>query len=303
MLLQKSIEDFLHFLEIIKKFSSHTIRNYSMDLKKVQNFLMKEKKIFELNKIDKGAIREFLVTLYEQKKQNKTIHRNISTLRSFFLFCMKKKWISINIMEEIRTPKREKKLPVTVTISQIEKLFLQPDITTYLGMRDRAILELFYSSGLRISELVSLDRQDIHFVSLQIRVKGKGKKERVIPITKTAADWIYQYLNHTFRLKDGKQHKKQKDIYAVFLNKWGERLTTRSIDRNFQKHLISSGIGEKVTPHKIRHTIATHWLEKGMDLKTIQTLLGHGNLVTTTIYTHVSNKLKKEVYDKTHPRS
>jgi integrase/recombinase XerC len=162
-------------------------------------------------------------------------------------------------------------------------------------------MELFYSSGLRISELVGLNKPDFDTVNLTLRVKGKGKKERVIPITKNAAAWINSYLNHPERAMDSDRHQAEKNHDAIFLNKWGERLSVRSVDRNFQFFLKQSGLASKATPHTIRHTIATHWLENGMDLKTIQILLGHSSLSTTTIYTQVSTKLKKVVYDKAHP--
>jgi len=154
-------------------------------------------------------------------------------------------------------------------------------------------MELFYSSGLRVSELVGLNRTDFDPSNGMLHIRGKGKKERRIPITKNAAKWIGDYLNHPGRI--------QKDEAAIFLNKWGTRLTVRSVDRNFESYLLQSGLAATITPHTIRHTIATHWLEKGMDLKTIQLLLGHSSLATTTIYTQVSTKLKKEVYNKAHP--
>ena len=156
-------------------------------------------------------------------------------------------------------------------------------------------MELFYSSGLRLSELIGLNRRDFDAKNLVLNVFGKGKKQRQAPITETAADWIVRYLNHPER--------EEKDPQAIFLNKWGTRLTPRSVDRNFAGYLKASGLSDRVTPHTIRHTIATHWLENGMDLKTIQMLLGHTSLATTTIYTHVSPKLKRAVYDKTHPRA
>ncbi|HNA61774.1 MAG TPA: tyrosine-type recombinase/integrase, partial [Rhabdochlamydiaceae bacterium] len=198
-------------------------------------------------------------------------------------------------------PKLEKKIPAPLSREEIDRLFQQPDIQTFLGFRDRCIMELFYSSGLRISELVALSRSDFDAQNHTLRVKGKGKKERVIPITKSAAVWITNYLNHPERVLDGESHFVQKDHDAIFLNKWGERITVRSVDRNFKLFLKQSGLSALATPHTIRHTIATHWLENGMDLKTIQTLLGHSSLATTTIYTQVSTNLKKDVYDKAHP--
>lgn len=204
-------------------------------------------------------------------------------------------------MEEIDSPKLEKSLPKALSFAQVERLLSQPDTTSYLGFRDRCIMELLYSSGLRISELAGLNRRDLDAPNQFLRVMGKGKKERLIPITASACKWIGEYLDHPEREEDGKQHLAQVDKEAIFLNKWGKRITVRSLDRNFAKYLVASGLPSSVTPHTIRHTIATHWLENGMDLKTIQVLLGHSSLVTTTIYTKVSGRLKREVYDKAHP--
>jgi len=216
---------------------------------------------------------------------------------------MKVKIINENPIEDIKSPKREKTLPVSLSYVQIQNLFEQPDTSNYLGFRDRAIMELFYSSGLRLSELIALSRKDFNFKSLTLNIYGKGKKQRIVPITEMAAKWIQEYLNHPERHQDMKDHRSEKDKQAIFLNKWGNLITSRSIDRKFQQYLKESGLSERVTPHTIRHTIATHWLENGMDLKTIQMLLGHTSLATTTIYTHVSSKLKREVYDQTHPRA
>ena len=197
----------------------------------------------------------------------------------------------------------DRRIPVSLSYQQVQKLFEQPDTTNYLGFRDRAIMELFYSSGLRVSELVGLNRSDFDHENLTIRVRGKGKKERLIPTTKNAATWVKAYLDHPERHQDFEGHQAQQDPEAIFLNKLGTRLTPRSVDRNFEKYLKGSGLGERVTPHTIRHSIATHWLENGMDLKTIQVILGHRSVAATTIYTRVSPKLKKEVYDEAHPRA
>lgn len=170
-------------------------------------------------------------------------------------------------------------------------------------MRDRTILELFYSSGLRVSELVALDRTDFDAASLLLKIRGKGKKERIVPITKNAATWISKYLAHSERHIVGDKHFPEIDHDAIFLNFLGTRLTTRSVDRNFKEYIKASGLAGKATPHTIRHTIATHWLENGMDLKTIQLILGHSALATTTIYTHVSSTLKKQAHKKAHPRA
>ncbi len=306
---EKTKEDFLRYLSIVKNVSDHTIRNYSIDLSDFKNFTARStdkknlKKDLSLERLNKWHIRNYLSYLHENKKKTRTIMRRVSSLRSFFRYAMKEKIITVNPIEDIESPKREKALPNALSYEQVVHLFNIPDISTYLGFRDRVIMELFYSSGLRLSELVQLNRDDFDEENLLISVFGKGKKQRVVPITKTAKDWIINYLKHDSRHKKTTENKEQKDKKAIFLNKWGDRITVRSIDRNFKRYLALSGLPNNITPHTIRHTIATHWLENGMDLKTIQMLLGHTSLATTTIYTHVSTKLKRKVYDKAHPRA
>jgi integrase/recombinase XerC len=256
-----------------------------------------------ISEIDKRLVRGYLADLAAKSAAKRTVLRRLSSLRSLFAYLAKERLITHHFFDEIESPKLEQKIPSPLSYAQVENLFAQPDTTTYLGFRDRCIMELFYSSGLRISELVGLNRSDADLDNLRLRVMGKGKKQRVIPITKTAAKWLADYLNHQERHCDSPTHQPQVDEEAIFLNKWGTRLTSRSIDRKFEEYLTLSGLAGKITPHTIRHTIATHWLEKGMDLKTIQVLLGHRSLATTTIYTQVSSRLKREVYDKAHPRA
>lgn len=299
----KAVKKFIRHLQVVKNASPHTIRNYQMDLHALEEYAKEELSMQNIcfTQIDKRVVRAYLSYLSDKKATKRTILRRLSSLRSFFNYLTREKLLVHNVMEEIESPKLEKTIPTSLSYEQVERLFSQPDIQSYLGFRDRVILELFYSSGLRVSELIGLNRQDFDATSLSLRVMGKGKKQRVIPITKTAADWLQRYLDHPERDLDGESHQAQVDEKAIFLNKWGKRLTVRSVDRLFDHYLTVSGLAGKITPHTIRHTIATHWLEKGMDLKTIQVLLGHSSLATTTIYTQVSTRLKREVYDKTHP--
>ncbi len=319
-MLIKASYDFLSHLKLLHNASIHTLRNYAIDLNALKDFLEKEssspkilynvpysKRDFSkdpdisLSSINRRTIREFLAC--HAKISKRTQIRRISALRSFFKYLMKQEIISSNPMEEIDSPKTDKKLPFSLSYDQVQNLLSIPETSSYLGFRDRTIMELLYSSGLRVSELVALNRLDFDSESLQVRLKGKGKKERLIPITQNAATWIRNYLNHPKRYENSHEHVKEQDPSAIFLNKWGQRITTRSVDRKFRIYLLQSGLPGDVTPHTIRHTIATHWLENGMDLKTIQVLLGHSSLSTTSIYTHVSTSLKKEVYQRTHPRA
>lgn len=257
----------------------------------------------DLSKIDRKDIRNFLAHLHGLQMSRKTIVRRLSALRSFFKYAFEQKLIPINPAETLDTPQIDKKIPTSLTYDHIKQLFELPDTKTLLGLRDRTIMEVFYSSGLRISELAALDRKDFDPDSCLIKLKGKGKKERIVPITPNAIQWIKTYLEHPERYLDIDGHRAEADPSAIFLNKLGKRLTARSIDRNFESYFKQSGLAGKVTPHTIRHTIATHWLENGMDLKTIQVLLGHNSLATTTIYTKVSSGLKEKVYNNTHPRA
>ena len=320
---------FLEYLRAVKNASEHTIRNYSIDLNALKHFL--EQHVFNclpeklpekisyahpyearctthdaqlvLAQIDRKVLRRFLASLVEANTHKRTVVRRLSSLRTFFKFCVRQNLIPKNPAAEVESPKLEKRIPISLSYDHVVRLFDQPDTSDYLEFRDRCIMELFYSSGLRVSELVGLNRLDFDPKGLLVKLRGKGKKERVVPITKNAADWIVAYLDHPERNKDMDGHLGEVDSNAIFLNRLGTRLTTRSVDRKFDKYLTASGLADNVTPHTIRHTIPTHWLENGMDLKTIQMLLGHTSLATTTIYTHVSQKLKKAVYDKAHPRA
>lgn len=298
------IGQFLTHLEAVRHFSAHTLRAYRIDLETFFNFLRKKSLAedpFSWGMVKKIEVRAFLAHLAENGMSKKSIVRRLSAIRSFFSFLHKHSLISDNPLSEVARPKVEKHLPSFLSYVQVEHLFSQPDTALYLGLRDRAAMELFYSSALRLSELVGLNREHIDLVNRRVLVRGKGKKERIVPITHTAVHWITLYLNDPRRLQDVELHQAQKDVEAVFLNRWGSRVTGRSIDRHFAAYLRSSGMVGRITPHVIRHTIATHWLERGMDLKTIQTLLGHKTLVATTIYTQVSSSLKRKAYEQAHP--
>jgi len=321
---------FLKYLRVTKNASEHTIRNYAIDLNSLKSYLEKEwhgylkpeelpdkvhynrnyderwtekDSLLDMTKINRKHIRGFLASLNASECSKRTIVRRLSSLRTFFKWAFLEKFIETNPAEDLESPKIEKKIPYPLNYAQIQTLFDQPDTDTYLGFRDRTIIELFYSSALRVDELVSLNRSDFDHKNLLMRIRGKGKAERVVPVTQNAAEWMIAYLNHPERHKEIDGHYPEEDPEAIFLNKLGTRLTSRSVDRKFKKYLASSGLAGNVTPHTIRHTIATHWLEKGMDLKTIQALLGHRSLATTTIYAKVNTNLKKKVHRESHPRA
>ena len=318
---------FLDYMRAVKNSSEHTIRNYAIDLNTLKVFLeqpsdntaphhdrppkishLTPKSIntytdTPLSSIDRRTIRSFINWMTAAGTSKRSIVRRLSSLRSFFTYCAKEGLLPKNPMDDIDSPKLDKTIPISLTYEHVQTLFNQPDCSTYLGSRDRSIMELFYSSGLRVSELAGLNKEDYDKDNLLLRVRGKGRKERIVPITKNASDWIHSYLISPQRQIRDEEHMEEQDHTAIFLNKFGTRISTRSIDRLFVKYLRASGLHGDVTPHTIRHTIATHWLENGMDLKTIQLLLGHSSMATTTIYTHVSTKLKREIVQKLHPHS
>lgn len=280
---------FLDYLKNVRNSSEHTLRNYRIDLEDFKEFLQE----IPFERVERRDLRGFLAWMTDQNKSKRTIARKLSTIRSFYKFLLSRQLIPVDPTEELDSPKLEKRIPVSISYAEVERLFAMPDTDTLLGLRDRVIMELFYSSGLRLSELTALKRDQIDFESGLIRVLGKGKKERLVPITKSAIDWLKTYLAHPERTPSP----------TLFLNRFGNPITPRSIDRHFQRYLLSSGLSARITPHTIRHAIATHWLERGMDLKLIQELLGHECLATTTIYTHVSTTLKRKVYEEAHPRA
>ena len=297
---QELLNRFLHHLCSVKQASEHTVRNYTIDITSLKNFIEKKSDDIALKTIDKHILREFIAEMHHTGIAKRSLARKLCALRSFFTFAVRENFISQSPMEHIVSPKLEKKIPISLTMGMVHNFFNQPDLSTVSGIRDRTIIELFYSSGLRVSELVGLTKGCVHIDRLQLRIRGKGKKERIVPITKNASDWIQKYLTHPKR-KVKASLKMQTNDMPIFLNRLGTQITPRSVDRMFEKYLVLSGLALHITPHSIRHTIATHWLEHGMDLKTIQLLLGHSSLATTTIYTHVSTKLKKKAYAESHP--
>ncbi len=283
----------------MRTLSKHTCRAYSIDLEYF-HALFPKKHLQEVTSLD---VKQFLLKLAQEEKSRRTALRKLSALRSFFRFALKNKWVLKNPLDVIDSPKMEKKIPIALSQEQIKRLLEAPSDKRYLGLRDRALIELLYSSALRMSEAVGLNREDVDIEEGMLLIRGKGKKERLVPITPTALKWLDKYLKHPSRFAGEKGVKPEVSKEAIFLNKSGNRLSERSLDRLFKVYVKKAALPSSVTPHVVRHTIATHWLEAGMDLKTIQVLLGHSNVATTTIYTHVSSKLKREVYDKAHPRA
>jgi integrase/recombinase XerC len=301
------IHSFVSALESEKGYSSHTCRAYRQDLEAFVLFAensmgldksnQQAESVFNIDKIDAVVIRNYLALLHKNNKKS-TIARKLSTIRSFFKYLVKIERIKNNPAEWIHAPKQEKTIPVYLTVDDIFRLLDSIKTDSVKSLRDRAIFETLYSTGIRVSELAGLNFLDIDFSQRLIRVLGKGNKERIVPIGNKAADAIQAYQSKLGR-QSGFSHN---DNGPVFLNLKNGRLTTRSIARILEKLVNDCGLLTHVSPHALRHTFATHMLDAGADLRVVQEFLGHKSLSTTQRYTHVSIGRLMETYDKAHPR-
>lgn len=290
--MHRYVEKFITYLKVERNSSEHTITNYTIDLDSFEKFLG-EKNISE---VDHLALRRFLADMRAKNYSKRTIARKLASLRSFFKFLYREGYIKTNPITALSTPKLDKKLPVFLDVEKVSRLVQSPSEDDVSGLRDRAILETLYSSGLRVSELVGLNMISVDFISGVVKVFGKGSKERIVPIGEPALKAMRKYL-------DKRDDRKVKDKTAIFLNKSGRRLTDRSVRRIVDKYIRQCSIVEHISPHSLRHSFATHLLDRGADLRSVQELLGHMNLSTTQIYTHVTMDRLKSVYDKAHPRA
>lgn len=290
--MNKHIIDFERFLKYERNYSGHTVRAYINDLAEFSDFLSENS--IEIEDVNVKSLNLFSLRLYS-KNSRSTVSRKLTTLRSFFNFLIKKGIIEQNPAKLIPLPKREKVLPVFLSVDEVFKLIDSIEQKGVLAIRDLAIIELLYSSGLRVSELSKIKLLEIDRHEYFVKVSGKGNKERIVPFGSDAAEALSKYIVRRNELKP-------KDDY-LFLNNRGSGLTSRSIERIVKKYGLLSGISKKISPHSLRHTFATHLLGGGADLRSIQELLGHSSLSTTQRYTHTSVEQIMKIYDKTHPRA
>ncbi len=291
-MLERYIQKFITYLKVEKNSSHHTLINYQIDLKDF-NGSIKQKPLESITHTD---VRLFLARMKEKNFAKRSVARKMATLRSFFRFLCREGYIKANPATGLQTPKIEKKLPLFLDTNQVVRLIESPDTSDVYGMRDRAILETFYSSGIRVSELVGLDKDRVDFISGVLKVYGKGKKERLAPVGDKALKAMRGYIEKV-------DAAKIKDKKAIFLNKSGRRMSDRAVRRVVDKYIRKTSLNENISPHSLRHSFATHLLDRGADLRSVQELLGHANLSTTQIYTHVSTERLKTVYEKVHPRA
>lgn len=296
--LQEDVEDYLRYSQIERGLSDNTIFAYRQDLMDFLAFLKKEGlDSWPTKAVDIDA---FLAEQRDLNKATSSISRMISSLRKFYQWLVRQNIQKINPMLEIDSPKKEHRLPVALSVDEVTKLLDQPDVTKKLGIRDRALLETLYATGIRVSELINLKFSDLHEELKLLKVLGKGSKERLIPISDVAISWIKSYQE---KVRDPLLLKSGKYTDTIFLNNRGGALTRQAVWQIIKRYCQMAGIRKNVTPHTLRHTFATHLLENGADLRVVQEILGHSDISTTQIYTNLSQQHILQVYAKTHPRT
>jgi len=293
--MQEVFDKYIAYLEVERNASPYTVRNYTTDLLDFFHFV-KDRGIDSLKDVDKHVLRDYLAHLMERSVVKASIARKLSAIRSFYRYLAREEILPVNPVQETSSPKLDKRLPSFLTTDEITRLLEVPDQSTPQGQRDRALLELLYASGLRVSELVGLNLEQVNLDTREIRVWGKGSKERVGLMGEPAATALIAYLEQGRTQLIGR-----KKSNALFLNRYGERLTERRVQRILEKYASTVGIGRRVHPHMLRHTFATHLLDGGADLRVVQELLGHASLSSTQVYTHVSKSQAKKVYLSAHP--
>ncbi|MCK1991393.1 site-specific tyrosine recombinase XerD [Peribacillus muralis] len=297
--MENQIRDFIHFLTIEKGLAKNTLVSYERDLKSYRDYLMKVEAIDDWNDSRRVNILHFLVHLKDQGKSSKTIARHIASIRSFHQFLLREKVTEQDPSIHIETPKPERALPKVLSMVEVEALLEAPKMLDEFGLRDKAMLELMYATGMRVSELISMDVSDVHASMGFVRCVGKGNKERIIPIGQTALGAIEHYLKSSRGKLASPKHRTD----SLFLNHHGNRLTRQGFWKILKKLVKSAQIEKEITPHTLRHSFATHLLMNGADLRAVQEMLGHADISTTQIYTHISNVRIKDVYSKFHPRA
>nr|WP_278902391.1 site-specific tyrosine recombinase XerD [Dolosigranulum pigrum] len=299
MIGQEALEEYIIYLKIERGLSANTVTSYKRDIEKYLTFLT-EKKITQLDEVSRFEILDFLQTLRQSGAADNSIIRMVSSLRKFHQYLKRESIVSDDPMQLIDTPKKASTLPKAISPQAVEQLLEAPDTTTPLGVRDRTILELMYATGLRISELVNLKLSDMHLTMGFIQTMGKGEKERIIPLGEIASQWLDHYLDGA---RVYLQDQSAETSEYVFLNSRGKGLSRQGVWKKVKQLALEAGIDQNVTPHTLRHSFATHLLENGADLRMVQELLGHADISTTQIYTHITKTRLKQVYSDYHPRA
>lgn len=296
--MKEDLEEYIRYLQIERGLADNTIESYKRDLNQYLVYLEKNE-LRDWGKIDRYTILSFMQELKETKKSSATVIRMVSSLRKFHQYLKQEQRSSVDPMLHIDTPKKAHHLPKVLSMTEVEKLIETPNTNEILGLRDRAMLEVMYATGLRVTELTELKMDDLHLSLGLIQTIGKGDKERIIPIGDLAIKWIENYLKYS----RNKLEKPSKRSPYLFLNHHGRKLTRQGIWKNLGALVKKAGIEKEVTPHTLRHSFATHLLENGADLRVVQELLGHSDISTTQIYTHITKQRMAKVYKTYHPRA
>ncbi len=294
-----SIQDYLHFLRVEKQLAQNTLVSYEKDLKSYISDLSESQQIKSLEDVERHHILAHLQNLKSSGHSARTLARHISSIRSFHQFLLREKVSSSDPTVHLEIPQQDRTLPKILSLEEIEELLEAPNRSKPQGLRDRAMLELLYASGMRISECISLAIEDVHLTMGFVRCYGKGGKERIIPLGRTALGAVEEYL------REGRPKLAKKEVRtdALFINQRGIGLTRQGFWKLLKEHALKAGIKNEITPHTLRHSFATHLIENGADLRAVQEMLGHADISTTQIYTHVSKTRLKEVYKQFHPRA
>ena len=290
------LDQFLHYLVVEKGLSQNTIEAYGHGLVQFLDHL-KGKKILDVREVGKVDVQGFLLALKKKSLSTKSIVRDLAAIRSFFRFLIQEGFLETNPVENLESPKVAKTLPEILSLKEIEQILEQPNVQTPLGMRDRAMLEMLYATGMRVSELTHLPTHQVSLEGGYVLLYGKGSKERVVPLGSEAMKWVALYLKAARgTLSKGKESP------SLFINRSGKQMSRQRFWKNLKDYAKKAGLHKRITPHLLRHSFASHLLERGADLRSVQMMLGHVDISTTQIYTHVSGEKLKKVHKRYHPR-
>lgn len=291
------IEEYLRFIQLEKGLSTNTIGAYKRDLTKYANYL-DENKITHIDFVDRQTIQQCLGSLHDEGASSKSLARFVSTVRSFHQFALREKYAAKDPTVLIETPKYDKKLPDVLEINEVIALLETPDLSKNNGYRDRAMLELLYATGMRVSELIHIELDDVNLIMGFVKVFGKGNKERIVPLGEAVIEYLTHYIENI-----RPQLLKRTVTPVLFLNMHGKPLSRQAIWKMIKQNGIKANINKTLTPHTLRHSFATHLLENGADLRAVQEMLGHSDISTTQLYTHVSKSQIRKMYNEFHPRA
>ena len=294
--MKESLNNFVNYIIKQKKYSLNTAKNYEIDILEFESYI--NKKETNYLDVDYEFIKGYLMQLYNRKLSRNSVARKLSSLRSFYKYLFNNELIKTNPFKYVKTPKKEKRLPKYLGIEDLEIIFNTPDINTPLGQRDKTILEVLYATGIRVGELVNIKINDIDFYRKEIKILGKGNKERIDPF----GDYCLEVMNNF--IEDGRKkilEKHHTDCEYLIINEKGNKITTRGVEKIIDNIIKKASLKKHVSPHMLRHSFATHLLNEGCDILTVQELLGHESLESTQVYTHVSNERLRSVYLKCHP--